>query len=119
MSTCPPGVHGNAHPPRVQKQRSERSSAGALEELDEDLAEWSLHLVGGLLELGVAHEVGLQQRVELRLVKLPVDLAVEEEIHLVEVGCVEPRCEWHLLDLRIAALLGTGGGRLGGVVRRF
>lgn len=103
----------------VEEEARELGGAGALEELDEDLAERSLHLVCGGLELGVAHEVGLvvvrlellQQRVELRLVELLVDLGVEELLHLVEVGGVEPRGEQRLLDLRLAPrLLGRRGG---------
>jgi hypothetical protein len=107
----------------VEEEAGELGGAGALEELDEDLAERALHPVGGGLELGVAHEVGLvvvrlellQQRVELRLVELLVDLGVEEALHLVEVRGVEPGREQRLLDLRLAPLLGARGlGRRGG-----
>jgi hypothetical protein len=107
----------------VEEEPGELRGAGALEELDEYLAERSVHLVRGGLELRVAHEVGLvvvrlellQQRVELRLVELLVDLGVEEAFHLVEVGGVEPRREQRLLDLRLAPLLGARGlGRRGG-----
>jgi hypothetical protein len=57
----------------------------------------------------------LQQRVELRLVELLVDLGVEEALHLVEVGGVEAGSEQRLLDLRLAPLVGARGlGRRGG-----
>lgn len=112
----------------VEEESRELGGAGAFEELDENLSERALHLVGGGLELGVTHEVGLvvvrlellQQRVELCLVELLVDLGVEEPLHLVEVRGVEPRREQRLLDLRLAPLLGArrlgrrGRGRRGG-----
>lgn len=112
----------------VEEEPGELGGAGALEELDEDLAERALHLVSGGLELGVADEVGLvvvrlellQQRLELGLVELLVDLGVEEPLHLVEVSGVEPRREKRFLDLRLAPLLGRrprlarGGRRRGG-----
>lgn len=109
----------------VEEEPGELGGAGALEELDEDLAERALHLVGGLLELGVADEVGLvvvrlellQQRVELVLVELLVNLGVEELLHLVEVSGVEARREQRLVDLRLAPLLGRAGLR-GGRGRR-
>lgn len=99
----------------VEEEAGELGGAGALEELDEDLAEGALQLVGGLLEGRVADEVGLvvvrlellEQRLELLLVQVLVHLRVEQRLHLVEVRRVEPRRQQRLLYLR----------RLGGLLR--
>ena len=81
----------------VEEETGELGGAGALEELDEDAALLTGDAVGGLLEGVVADEVLLvevllelaEDRDELRLVEVGVDLLVEELLHLVEVGGVE------------------------------
>lgn len=106
----------------VEKEPRELSSAGPLQELHEDLPERALHLIRGLLELLVPHEVGLvvislellKQSLEFILVQVLVDLGIEQLLHLVEIGGVEPRGQEGLLDGLLVGLLGglLGGGRL-------
>lgn len=109
----------------VEKEAGELSSARPLQELDKDLAERTLNLVGSFLELLVPHEVGLvvvrlellKQGLELGIVEVLVDLRVEQPLHLVEVRRVEPGCQQGLLDPLLVALLrrlAAGGRRLRG-----
>lgn len=56
----------------------------------------------------------VEQRLELRLVQLLVDLRVEQPLHLVEVRRVEPRRQQRLLYRRLPRLLRLLGGHSSG-----
>jgi hypothetical protein len=80
----------------IQSQRT--SSAGALEEFDEDFAGGAADLVGSVLEGVVAHKVGLvvvspelgQHGLELVHLQVGVALQAEQVLHLVKIGGVKP-----------------------------
>lgn len=77
VRTCDCGVDGLEAPPQLleQQEAGELGRAGALQELDEDLARRPAQLLSGRLELLVAHKVALvvvgahlgQERLQLRL----------------------------------------------------
>ena len=122
----------------VEEETGELGGAGALEELDEDAALLTGDAVGGLLEGVVADEVLLvevilelaEDRDELRLVEVGVDLLAEELLHLVEVGGVEAGGEEVLggslldavaseLDAGLRVDLGGGANLDGRALRRL
>mmetsp|Transcript_8975 Transcript_8975/g.14259 ORF Transcript_8975/g.14259 Transcript_8975/m.14259 type:complete len:428 (-) Transcript_8975:77-1360(-) len=121
----------------VQQKAGELGGARALKELDEDAARLTRDAVSSSLERVVAHEVLLvevltellQDRHQLRLVEVGVDLGGEELLHLVEVGGVEARGEQvlvrrlldslaHLLDSGVGVDATGGGARDAGKAHR-
>lgn len=127
----------------VEQEAGELGGAGALQELDENLARRPADAVRSLAERVVAHKVLLvvvpaelgQHGVHLLLVQRAAPLATEELLHLLKVRRVEPRRQRvllgshldavaHLGDASLAVnLLSAGGGRsqhqgTGGAARR-
>lgn len=97
----------------VKKETRELSSTRPLQELDENLPQWTLHLISSLLEFLVPHKVSLveisleflQQSLKLTHVQVLVDLSVEKLLHFVEIGRVESWGQKGLVYLLLLVLL--------------